>query len=228
MDFAPLDKEIWPLRLGSLYLSVLAYPVKTRKRERFRAALICEAAAEMKRDPARYGEPPDALHIVSSVRDISAMERAIKDGCRIISGQRFIAAKMALGEYAAFLADKIGEQRPTVVPSHSSNKMLEAISIERDDARRRDSRGRKSRGGASELSTGNIISRIWTPSLPVLHLAIPLYVSFPKDMSVGDVLFDLDLCTRLMEQSKIQAPTLAMKFEIDAATQPFIVLKSEK
>ncbi len=219
-----LNQGVGSLGLGSTLLSVLAYPNDSGKRENFAKALICGSVTEMNRDTDRFGEPTEVHRMMCDGRDHTATERMIKAGCRIIANERLIAAKMASPSFHAFLADKAGRQRPPIVPTHAGLDMLSQISIDLGDpGRPRDGRGRTPSGGAAELNKGNILSRCWTPSLPVLHLCIALALGIDrtptlaekKGTNIGDLLFDEDLLLWIIKFAEECGPMVAEKFNID-------------
>lgn len=204
-----MNKKIVPsIECGPKFLAALAYPKSKRSQDHFAGAILCLAAESSR--------PPEAVRLVCLMQDRTQVERELKRGIRFIA-DRLAAAKMAFPEFHAHVSDHIGERRPAKVPTHSSAEMLASINFDlRHTNRPRDTRGRKVKDDGTDFNAGNINSRIWGPSLPVLHMAVALHREIGTEKtSVGDIVFDPDRCLRLINNSEIQRPIVAEKFKIE-------------
>jgi len=208
-----MNKKILPyIECGPMFLAALAYPKSKRSREHFAGAILCLAA--------EASWTSEEVRLVCLMQDRTKVDRELKRGIRLIA-DRLAAAKMAFPEYHAHVSDHIGERRPAKVPSHSSAEMFASINFDlRRPDRPRDKRGRNLKSDGTDFNAGNIKSRIWKPSLPVLHMAIALDREIGTEKtSVGDVVFDPDRCLRLIKNSETHRPIVAEKFKIPPEEQ---------
>lgn len=132
----------------------------------------------------------------------------MRNGCNLIARERLIAAKMGYPTVHAFMADRFGVTHP-LAPSHMAGKMLEAVAVDLRSTERMSGRGRKPKGDSADQNDSNIKSRVWKPTLPVLHLALALHAEMnnasliPNGDSVdalnlGDILLDEACPLRLL------------------------------
>jgi len=227
----PGDPITFPFELGGIFLGILAYPKSIHKQDRYASALIWRAVKEMASNPGRYGELPEIFRLACLMPDLTEIERELNRGAAIISRERLPAIKWASCELHAHVCNYLGIPHPKKVPSHASAEMLAALSrdLKRED-RPRDRRGPKSKRDRTE--DRNILTRVWRPSLPVLHIALALDVAIGGDpvllaangANIGDILFDPALCLRLIEESEIIRPFIAEKFQILPKDQLSIIL----
>jgi hypothetical protein len=221
-----LDSRIASLELGATFLRTLAHPNEKLKSLRFGGALIGEAVRAMEKDPALLGESPEALRLACKTQANSEM--ILRHGFHVINRQRLVAAAQALPQYHAYVAAKSGHPHPREVPTHASEKMLAQVGAVLDEPRRRDNRGRKRKAdNRTDFNKGNLLKEIWTPSLPVLHMALAVDAAIRQgrilknsgEAKIMHVLFRADLCAWLVSQSNIYGPIVSELFEIPAETQ---------
>lgn len=222
-----VDPQATSLQLGSLFLSLLAYPASLTDREKFAGALVHASVDMMVREAATFGEAPENLRLIAKLADRAEVDRLIKKGVSVISNQRLIAAEMARREYVANLEDSLSIPRPPSIPTHASDVIIAKVSNDLDDTRRlKDGRGRKAPGGTPDCNKGNILDRRWSPSLPVLHMAIAMDSLIRQlaldGLNFGDILFDVSICAWLIKQSEIHRPVVAEIFGIRPEMQKSI------
>ena len=152
---------------GALLITLLAYP---REREEVWAqvhASLCSYALRIKSasEPnwATVPQPMKPIYAFRLQQDISrdlrTLDRRIRD--------RMIAGRMGMG----FLKEAVTGQVPAGLKRLSVNELAELV---RDDAR------------YSEPE--NVETRIWRPSLPVIHLATALQVLlYLGDQQIGPI-----------------------------------------
>ena len=143
---------------------VLAYPDDHRQRERFGDAFCYIQIREAARSIPGWAQIAK-VRAALVLQDPSAAEKSYGEGLRIISNERLIAAKQA----AQTIGKADGILETAVAPT--SNEAVMEVSIDLDARPRRG----KAKGKSSEGNRANIVSRRWSPSRPVLHLALALH-----------------------------------------------------
>ena len=152
---------------GALLITLLAYP---REREEVWAqvhASLCSYALRIKSaSEPNWATAPQPIKPIYAFRlqqdisrDLRTLDRRIRD--------RMIAGRMGIG----FLKEAVTGQVPAGLKRLSINELAELV---RDDAR------------YSEPE--NVETRIWRPSLPVIHLATALQVLlYLGDQQIGPI-----------------------------------------
>ena len=152
---------------GALLITLLAYP---REREEVWAqvhASLCSYALRIKSaSEPNWATAPQPMKPIYAFRlqqdisrDLRTLDRRIRD--------RMIAGRMGIG----FLKEAVTGQVPAGLKRLSINELAELV---RDDAR------------YSEPE--NVETRIWRPSLPVIHLATALQVLlYLGDQQIGPI-----------------------------------------
>ncbi len=161
---------------GALLITLLAYP---REREEVWAqvhASLCSYALRIKSaSEPNWATAPQPIKPIYAfrlqqdiTRDLRTLDRRIRD--------RMIAGRMGIG----FLKEAVTGQVPAGLKRLSINELAELV---RDDAR------------YSEPE--NVETRIWRPSLPVIHLATALQVLlYLGDQQIGPIGYELLLLGR--------------------------------
>ena len=161
---------------GALLITLLAYP---REREEVWAqvhASLCSYALRIKSaSEPNWATAPQPIKPIYAFRlqqdisrDLRTLDRRIRD--------RMIAGRMGIG----FLKEAVTGQVPAGLKRLSINELAELV---RDDAR------------YSEPE--NVETRIWRPSLPVIHLATALQVLlYLGDQQIGPIGYELLLLGR--------------------------------
>jgi hypothetical protein len=215
----------YTLEYGAIFFGVLAYPTSKTKQDRFAGAIICKAIEET----LSFGAdgPPVLLRLAWLLRDQTTVDGELKRGNKLII-DRLAAVKQAFPELHVHVMDHLGVPRPKEVPTHASAAMLAAIS--RDLTRKglpRDGRGPTRQSDGTDFNNMNILTRIWKPSLPVLHIAFALdaeierYSLLPKNCEpcFVNIMFDQAAPQRLIEVAELIRPFVAEKFGIKPEDQ---------
>lgn len=215
-----IPKEISAAELAAAFLSALAYPHDTINRNQFAAAML----GAFRDDDLKQGkETPLGIGWLLTQIDRNKLNRALEVGFKKINRERLIAAKMAFPRVHALFCDVAEVSRPQNVPMPTSAEMIAAIGIDLDG--KKSNRGRKPTGNASEGNKGNIVERQWKTSLPSLHLALSFHYecfepTAPVDgLSLGALLFDAELCERLIRRSITLRGVVRDIFRLDQTEQ---------
>jgi hypothetical protein len=157
--------DLYPYEAAARLFGVIAYPDDRRARERFSDAICNVLLRYFAADPPRA----DTLQAARPWHLLADPRRAdieCKKGWSIINDQRLEAAKMASPKWASFVSEQTGLIHPGLrVIGPTSNEMVAAVAVDLDERRGTDTEGNK----------GNIVSRVWTKSKPVIHLCLGLH-----------------------------------------------------
>jgi hypothetical protein len=184
--------KLEPYEAAARLLAVIAYPDSTNECERFADAIVIwflRQRALADHDWARVPYPIEPRLLTAE--DVDA---TFKRGLRIINRQRFIAAKQAASKFEWFWEHATTGHKPEwdkIDPTGEA--MIEAISGDLKQPKRRETRGRKAVKG-SVVEKSNVIRLAWTPSSrAVLHLCWALHRAIPgEDLKLGDFLSSVD------------------------------------
>ena len=180
----PERRRLESVYRGAAWLAALAYPKdgeKDReKRDEFAGAILCHM---FRGAAAALDGTYEAVRLASTMQDEKKVETRIKTGVRIINEERLEAAYMAWPEYCELIRQAKGLAPIADVPTHASDRMLDAVGAHRA-AKRAERSGRP----FDAEDKNNVQSRVWAPSLPVLHMAL----SLASCMEGGDLPNGLD------------------------------------
>ncbi len=208
---------------GAALLALLAYPADRTARARFDKALRYKAVADHLALDREWANSQQMVRPADLLHDPHLAAKYLTTGCRIISNERLIAAKMAAPSFAARLRDE-GVDLP-VRDSASVTEMARRVTIDLDARRKKDHK-------PAEGNDKNVLSRAWTPSKPVLHIALGLHIVIhhhspmanSEGLNVGDILFDIDLTLKVISLAQFILPRLPNLFEIPATSIAHIVV----
>lgn len=216
--------DITGYEAGALFLAVLAYPEDKNARKRFERATYFKIVEHLAKNNT-WKNSNQTLRPDYLLQDRKLVEKEYKRGIRIIRQERMIAAQIAapmdcylvalvngrgsIGS-GGQLADENGYPRPI-----SETSMVQA-SIAWDEIRKKN----------TNMNDGNIKTRCWKPSKPVLHLCLALQVTFNvgEEMSYLDLPFEEffnnpNLIMTIIERAKFYRNFTANVFDIPKREQ---------
>ena len=149
---------------GATLLALLAFPSVTDETRGEIAASLCSAHLRAKFE--KSGGPDDLIKAKYAFRDEQKIETDLKKLDRLIR-DRMVAAKVAI----AFLQRAIGHRPnlPSSVKRLSLNQLAELVMKE-----------------ANQSIPENFETRVWRPSLPVIHLATAVAVAINDRERMGE------------------------------------------
>jgi hypothetical protein len=196
-------------------LGVITHPDSPSECEHFADAMVIwflRQRAFTDHDWARVPYP-----IEPRLLTVNDVDGALDRGLRILNRQRLIAAKQAAPKFDWWWQFGTTGQKPAwekVDPTGEA--MIEAISADLKQPKRRETRGRKAAEG-SVVEKGNVIRLAWTPSRPVLHLCWALHRTIPgEDLNIGDFLESVDhrVVLDLIHKAEAASHLLLGEFEM--------------
>jgi hypothetical protein len=149
---------------------------------------------------------------------VSDVDGAFERGLRILNRQRLIAAKQAAPKFDWYWEFVRTGQKPNWNPVDPTGEaMIDAISPDLKQEKRRETRGRKADEG-SVAHKPNVIRLAWTPSLPVLHLCWALQRAIPgENLMLGDFLSTVDtkMVLGIIQDAQAASHLLRGQFKIE-------------
>jgi hypothetical protein len=196
---------------AAMLFAVLAYPDDKRTRDRFADAVCNVMLRQFATDPTWANE----LQNTRPRHWLIGAEKADQEwqqGMLILNEERFMAAKMAAPKWAGFVRQETGVIHPGLkVVGPTSNEMLTTISIELDERR----------GTETDFNKGNIVSRQWSTSKPVLHLCLGMHkvihdtAADHLTFNPWDFFFDRNLTAAVIDKAAAVFQAAKQVFNID-------------
>ncbi len=174
---------------GSALLALLAFPSATDEKREEIAASLC--ASHLRAVFEESGDPNEPVKAKAkyAFRDVQTIRRDLKTIDRRVR-DRMVAAKVAI----AFLQRAVGHHPnlPSSVKRFSLNQLAEWMMEEADQS-----------------DSENFETRVWRPSLPVIHLAAAVAVAIndrermgEKGASYGNLIADGEFIFNVLRYSK--------------------------
>lgn len=174
--------------------AVLAYPDDKKRRQLFEDALCNKFIREFSKNP-EWSSTTQAIRPRHALMDAGQADSQLKRGVRIINDERLIAAKMGAPAFAEVVQRVTGIVHPGLkAAGPTSDDAWTAVAADLDQRRKHKSDGNK----------GNVISRAWSPSRPVIHLCLALHGVIHRAgvgasvLGLGDFLFDRGLVAEVV------------------------------
>ena len=207
--------KLKPYEAAARILAVIAYPYEASECEHFADAILVwflRKRALTFNDWARVPYPIEPR--LFTVEDV---EGGLKRGLKILNRRRWIAARQAAPRFDWFWEYATTGHKPKWQPvAPTSEAMIDAISLDLEEPRRRETRGRKAGKGAV-VAKSNEIRLAWTPSRPVLHLCWAFHRAIPGDgVNLGDFLENINAkeVLRIIAEAQAVAHLLRGEFQI--------------
>ena len=196
---------------GATLVSLLAYPdgeMDGSKRENLRRSLCALALRARYDETAAASSRPQLMKPIYALRDERLVEKDLKPLKRIMR-QRMAAARMAIGflqEVDMGTTPKLPDRMRNLSIAEASNLVLKDV---------------------GESDNRNVASRIWRPSLPVIHIAAATAVvkdmadkSDGEPLSIGHLIMTRPVINAIVKESQRYEPMLKKisKFNIDPKT----------
>jgi hypothetical protein len=183
--------KLAPYEAAARLLAVITYPDSASECEHYADATVIWFLRERALADHEWARVP--FPIEPRLLTVNDVDGTFKRGLRILNRQRLIAAKQAAPKLDWFWQFATTGQKPqwdTVDPTGEA--MIDALSVDLKQPKRRETRGRKAVKGVVEKS--NVIRLAWTPtSKSVLHLCWALHRAIPgEDLKLGDFLSSVD------------------------------------
>ncbi len=195
--------------IGAALATIIALPPSLgdeEKRSRYHTILCAEALRERYKRDEEWANTPQRLKPIYAFYDLGAVAMDMNTINRQLQ-HRLQAAHVAI----AFLKEAETGQIPPDLPPDakrlSVNELVRTLKLVDEEA-------------GEEINVDNFETRVWRPSLPVIHLAAAFAVNMQqaakegKQTSAGDLIFDqaiiadiigkAELYEELLPKSKIQ------------------------
>ncbi len=191
-----------PYEIGAALAAIMAYPnADEEKISRAHTVLCSQALRDKYSWDEEWANQPQRIKPVYAFHDLGAVQRDMNT----INGQlqnRLHAAHVAMAFFKEAALGHMPPDMPADAKRLSINELVRTLKF----------------NGAVDLD--NFETRIWRPSLPVIHLAAALAINMDKaskegkKTSIGDLIFDKKIITEViataqeneawLEKSKIQ------------------------
>jgi hypothetical protein len=183
--------KLAPYEAAAQLFAVVAYPDNANECERFADAIVIRFLRQRALADHHWARVP--YPIEPRLLTVGDVDATFERGLHIINRQRFIAAKQAASIFEWFWEHATTGKKPEWEKVARTGKaMIDALSVDLKQAKRREARGRKAvKGGVVE--TSNVIRLASKPSRAVLHLSWALHRAIPgEDFNLGDFLLSVD------------------------------------
>jgi hypothetical protein len=200
---------------GAILVTLLAYPSNStsdEQRGRLHQSLCAEALRMKCAADSSWAMTPQLIKPVYALRDQKTTAKDMRTLHRLLR-DRMIAAKMAIA-YLKAAASEL-PNLPGEMARLSLNQLSELVLSE---------------SGFTEPE--NVESRIWRPSVPVIHLAAAILNinqqggrSHQRDLSIGDLLFDRDTIIQIVEHACLYERMIASSGDIPIKASKLIKVR---
>jgi hypothetical protein len=209
-----------PHEAAARLFATMAYPLSEPRRQTFERAICNKAIRAAAADPT-WRSTVQMIRPEHALMNADKADGAFSDGLRVINQERIIAGKMAAPAWAAFVRSQTGIIHPRLVPvGPTSQPAWTAAAIDLDERR-----------GVDTATRANVISRVWMPSKPALHICLAVHKAihdnapdqYRRGLNLGDFLYDRALVELVLEMAACVFEAAPAVFNISHADMVEII-----
>ncbi len=186
-------KSLETYEIGAALAAIIAYPPgfgDEEKRGRAHIVLCAEALRERYNRDEEWANKPQYIKPIYAFHDLGAVQRDMNTINRQLQN-RLHAAHVAMAFIKEAEIGHLPEDFPKEAERLSINELVRTLKF--DEA----------------IDVDNFETRVWRPSLPVIHLAAAFAVNMAaarkdgKDTSLGDLIFDQEMITDIIHKAEL-------------------------